>query len=129
MSLFKLAQYSALVFLIMRHRSKIYRWLSIAVFILISYWLVSDLEQYVAQAYPAAMLYWLVGKALLLYLGLAVLLWQLRPRVRAGAVRKVEPERSVDVVQNNDRLEQFRDLNAHAELPSRSQQIVDKNRS
>ena len=129
MSLFKLAQYSALFFLIKRHRSKIYRWLSIAVFILISYWLVSDLEQYVAQAYPAAMLYWLVGKALLLYLGLAVLLWQLRPRVRAGAVRKVEPERSVDVVQNNDRLEQFRDLNAHAELPSRSQQIVDKNRS
>lgn len=129
MSLFKLAQYSALVFLIKRHRSKIYRWLSIAVFILISYWLVSDLEQYVAQAYPAAMLYWLVGKALLLYLGLAVLLWQLRPRIRAGAVRKVEPERSVDVVQNNDRLEQFRDLNAHAELPSRSQQIVDKNRS
>lgn len=129
MSLFKLAQYSALVFLIKRHRSKIYRWLSIAVFILISYWLVSDLEQYVAQAYPAAMLYWLVGKALLLYLGLAVLLWQLRPRVRAGAVRKVETERSADIVLNSDRLEQFRDLNAHAELPSRSQQIVDKYRS
>jgi apolipoprotein N-acyltransferase len=129
MSLFKLAQYSALVFLIKRHRSKIYRWLSIAIFILISYWLVSDLEQYVAQAYPAAMLYWLVGKALLLYLGLAVLLWQLRPSVRAGAVRKVETERSADIVLNSDRLEQFRDLNAHAELPSRSQQIVDKYRS
>lgn len=129
MSLFKLAQYSALVFLIKRHRSKIYRWLSIVIFILISYWLVSDLEQYVAQAYPAAMLYWLVGKALLLYLGLAVLLWQLRPSVRAGAVRKVETERSADIVLNSDRLEQFRDLNAHAELPSRSQQIVDKNRS
>ena len=129
MSLFKLAKYSALIFLIKRHRSKIYRWLSIAVFILISYWLVSDLEQYVAQAYPAAMLYWLVGKALLLYLGLAVLLWQLRPRVSAGGVRKVEPARSVDVVQNNDRLEQFRDLSTHAELPSRSQQVVDKKRS
>jgi apolipoprotein N-acyltransferase len=129
MSLFKLAQYSALIFLIKRDRSKIYRWLSIAVFILISYWLVSDLEQYVAQAYPAAMLYWLVGKALLLYLGLAVLLWQLRPRVSAGGVRKVEPARSVDVVQNNDRLEQFRDLSTHAELPSRSQQVVDKKRS
>ena len=90
---------------------------------------MSDLEQYVAQAYPAAMLYWLVGKALLLYLGLAVLLWQLRPRVSAGGVRKVEPARSVDVVQNNDRLEQFRDLSTHAELPSRSQQVVDKKRS
>ena len=90
---------------------------------------MSDLEQYVAHAYPAAMLYWLVGKALLLYLGLAVLLWQLRPRISVGDVRKVEPERSVDVVLHSDRLEQFRDLNTHAELPSRSQQIVDKNRS
>ncbi len=136
MSLFKVAKYSTLLFFMKRHKKQLHRLGATALLLLVSYFLLGDLQAFFAQTHPDLAIYMLVAKSALLYGAAGILIWQWRPKPdSATSGGKVKPEtpavsNTQEVAQDkpNSRLDAFKDLDQHDYLQTRYQAIM-KNRA
>lgn len=134
MSLFRLLKYSSLVYLLGRHRDKLYRSLAVLLFALLTSLLYDDLRAYLELQHPGTLLYALVAKVLIVYGALAFVLWQFRPR-RSGAEKAAAlapehdpgddgPAATRRAPQPADRLQALADIDSHERLRSRYERIL-----
>lgn len=136
MSLFKVAKYSTLLFFMKRHKKQLHRLGATALLLLVSYFLLGDLQDFFAKTHPDLAIYMLVAKSALLYGAAGILIWQWRPNPdSATSGRKVKPEtpavsntQEVDQDKPSSRLDAFKDLDQHDHLQTRYQAIM-KNRA
>lgn len=88
MSLFRLIKYSSLLYLLGRHRDKLFRSAGILLFALLTSLLYDDLRAYLEIQHPGKLIYALIGKVIIVYGSLLFVLWQFRPgREDRGSAR------------------------------------------
>lgn len=129
MSFFKVIKYSSLLFLLGKHKIKVFRVAAIVSFAMVSSLLYDDVTLFLAAQYPNSLGYALVVKVAIVYSALAFALWQFRPvspRV-APISSKSEGTNSLHSTtpadnepQRVDRLAAFSDLDKYGDLQSRS---------
>jgi hypothetical protein len=132
MSLFKVAKYSTLLFFMKRHKKQLHRLGATALLLLVSYFLLGDLQDFFAQTHPDLAIYVLVAKSALLYGAAGILIWQWRPKSDSPAsnykTKTGAPSvpKSQEAAQDkpSSRLDAFKDLDQHDKLQSRYQAVI-----
>lgn len=131
MSLFRIAKYSALLFFLKRHRKKVHRSVALLLLGLVTYFILGDLQVFLQEVHPDGVVYLLIAKSGLLYGGVAILIWMLKPteddersppqhhKKKQAAVENITPD-------SGSRLDQFRDLERHDKLQTRYQKTLKK---
>jgi hypothetical protein len=132
MSLFKVAKYSTLLFFMKRHKKQLHRLGAAALLLLVSYFLLGDLQDFFAQSHPDLAIYVLVAKSALLYGAAGILIWQWRPKSDSAKLRGKANSEGPSVSESQDRaqskpssrLDAFKDLDQHDRLQTRYQAIM-----
>jgi hypothetical protein len=130
-SLFRVAKYSALLFFLKRHRNKVHRSVSLLLLGLVTYFLLGDLQGFLQEVHPDSVVYLLVAKSVLLYGGVAILIWMLRPtegdkKPPIQSAQKTQAAGESDNPDTGSRLDQFRNLERHDKLQTRYQKTLKK---
>ena len=113
MSLYRFARLTAILTLLRRYRSQLFRMLFAVVFALITAWQYQDVARFLDQHYPQWAAMALLIKTLIVYAALLLVFWELARMLR-GDVQVPAPGRS---------SEKPRPANA---APSRLDALVDK---
>lgn len=132
MSLFKFAKYSTLLFFMRRHKKQLHRMGATALLLLVSYFLLGDLQDFFAQTHPDLAIYMLVAKSALLYGAAGILIWQWRPKSDSSTLDvkaksdALSTSKNQEVTQDaaSSRLDAFKNLDQHDKLRSRYQAIM-----
>lgn len=132
MSLFKFAKYSTLLFFMRRHKKQLHRMGATALLLLVSYFLLGDLQDFFAQTHPDLAIYMLVAKSALLYGAAGILIWQWRPKSGSSTLDvkaksdALSTSKNQEVTQDaaSSRLDAFKNLDQHDKLRSRYQAIM-----
>jgi len=130
MSLFRVVKYSSLFYLLKRYRVRLYRALAVILFALLTTLLYGDLVVYLQARNPEGLIYALVGKTLIVYGALAIVLWQFRPLPESppatpGAGRKPAgqpastPPPGASGSEDGSPLSALADIDRHEQLRSR----------
>ena len=131
MSLFRVAKYSALLFFLKRHRNKVYRSVALLLLGLVTYFLLGDLQGFLQEVHPDSVVYLLIAKSVLLYGGVAILLWMFKPThdQKGQSVDALKKKQAIEEdvrAETGSRLDQFRDLERHDKLQTRYQKTLKK---
>ena len=131
MSLFRVAKYSALLFFLKRHRNKVHRSVAVLLLGLVTYFLLGDLQVFLQEVHPESVVYLLVAKSVLLYGGVAILIWMLKPtendtKPQIQHEKKKQAAEEIGSPTSTSRLDQFRDLERHDKLQTRYQRTLKK---
>ena len=131
MSLFRVAKYSALLFFLKRHRNKVHRSVALLLLGLVTYFLLGDLQGFLQEVHPDSVVYLLIAKSVLLYGGVAILIWMLKPsegdkRQPMQRAQKTQAAEESDNPDLGSRLDQFRNLERHDKLQTRYQKTLEK---
>ena len=132
MSLFKFAKYSTLLFFMKRHKKQLHRLGATALLLLVSYFLLGDLQDYFAETHPDLAIYMLVAKSALLYGAAGILIWQWRPKSDSSTSKVKAKSDALPISKNQEvagdspssRLDAFKNLDRHDKLRSRYQAIM-----
>ena len=132
MSLFKFAKYSTLLFFMKRHKKQLHRLGATALLLLVSYFLLGDLQDFFAQTHPDLAIYMLVAKSALLYGAAGILIWQWRPKSDSSTSNVKAKSDALSISKNQEvaqdspssRLDAFKNLDQHDKLRSRYQAIM-----
>lgn len=135
MSLFKFAKYSTVLFFMKRHKKQLHRLGATALLLLVSYFLLGDLQDFFAETHPDLAIYMLLAKSALLYGAAGILIWQWRPKSepesvylkQQSKVRSPTKDQEMGQTELSSRLDAFKDLDQHDKLKSRYQAIMNKN--
>jgi len=133
MSLFKFAKYSTLLFFMKRHKKQLHRLGATALLLLVSYFLLGDLQDFFAQTHPDLAIYMLVAKSALLYGAAGILIWQWRPKSDSSILNVKAKSDALSISKNQEatqdaassRLDAFKNLDQHDKLKSRYQAIME----
>jgi len=130
-SLFRVAKYSALLFFLKRHRNKVHRSVALLLLGLVTYFLLGDLQDFLQEVHPDSVVYLLIAKSVLLYGGVAILIWMLKPsegdkRPPMQGAQKTQAAEESDSSDSGSRLDQFRNLERHDKLQTRYQKTLEK---
>ncbi len=132
MSLFKFAKYSTLLFFMKRHKKQLHRLGATALLLLVSYFLLGDLQDFFAETHPDLAIYMLVAKSALLYGAAGILIWQWRPKSDSSTSKVKATSDALPISKNQEvagdspssRLDAFKNLDQHDKLRSRYQAIM-----
>ena len=131
MSLLRVAKYSALLFFLKRHRKKLHRSVALLLLGLVTYFMLGDLQMFLQEVHPDGVVYLLIAKSGLLYGGVAILIWMLKPapddnRPPTSSEKKKQAVEDGATANSGSRLDQFRDLERHDKLQTRYQKTLKK---
>ena len=128
MSLFRIFKYSSLLYLLGRHRDKLFRSVAVLLFALLTTLLYDDVRHYLETQHPDTLLYALIGKIFIVYGSLAFVLWQFRPRQKSAqpAAAEAGPDAGGSAGPPADRLQALADIDAHDRLHTRYQRILER---
>jgi hypothetical protein len=125
-SLFKIVKYSSLIYVLGRHRSKLFRSAAVLLFAFITSLLYEDIRHYLELQHPGTLLYALTAKIIVVYGSLVFVLWQFRPNAAekspVGAENPAEAENPTQ--SPADRLDALADVDTHDRLRSRYDRIL-----
>ncbi len=91
MSLYRFARLTAIVTLLRRYRSQLFRMLFAAVFALITAWQYQDVARFLDQHYPHWAALALLVKTLIVYAALLLVFWELGRMLRSDGQAQVAP--------------------------------------
>ena len=134
MSLFRFVKYSSILYLLGKHRDRLFRSLGVLLFALVTSLLYDDLRVYLESQHPETLIYALIGKVIIVYGAFAFVLWEFRPRGSgstagearaAGVARKTasKPEAEAAPAQD-DRLAALADVDSHSKLRTRYERVL-----
>lgn len=133
MSLFRVIKYSSLLFLLGKHKIKVFRIVAMLSFAAVTSLLYDDVATFLAAEYPQTLVYALVTKLMIVYSALLFVLWQFKPAMdrdqgsprrdpsQKAMLNPVFPADGADP--SVDRLAAFSDLDKHSDLQSRADRL------
>ena len=138
MSLFRFVKYSSILYLLGKHRDRLFRSLAVLLFALVTSLLYDDLRVYLESQHPETLIYALIAKVIIVYGSFVFVLWEFRPRASAtsagearaaGVARKTgkkpEPEVAADSrSEPDDRLSALADVDSHRKLRTRYERVL-----
>ena len=130
MSLFRVFKYSSILFFLGKYKDKLFRVIAVLLFAAVTSLLYQDIADYLAREHPGMEIYALVAKILIVYGALVFVLWQFKPqpdakpKPTAGPVRASATTSTPD--EPVDRLSRLADVDAHSELKSRYDRMLEK---
>jgi len=133
-SLFRVVKYSSLFYFLKRYRIRLYRALAVVLFAVLTTLLYGDLVVYLEARNPEGLIYALIGKTVIVYGALAIVLWQFRPlpepaRATPPSARKgtAEPSSAPATADGNTEtspLAALADIERHDHLRSRYDDLL-----
>jgi hypothetical protein len=116
-----------------RHKKQLHRLGATALLLLVSYFLLGDLQDFFAQTHPDLAIYMLVAKSALLYGAAGILIWQWRPKSDSSILNVKAKSDALSISKNQEatqdaassRLDAFKNLDQHDKLKSRYQAIME----
>jgi len=134
MSLFRVVKYSSLFYFLKRYRIRLYRAFAVVLFAVLTTLLYGDLVAYLEARNPEGLIYALIGKTVIVYGALAIVLWQFRPlpepsRAAPPSARKGSSEPSstpatADGKTDASPLADLADIERHDHLRSRYDDLL-----
>ena len=139
MSLFRFVKYSSILYLLGKHRDKLFRSVAVLLFALVTSLLYDDLRVYLESQHPETLVYALVAKVVIVYGAFVFVLLQFRPsgnnskrgEARASAVAddaapkgKTVPREAPAPAKEADRLAALEDVDSHGRLRTRYERVL-----
>ena len=134
MSLFRFVKYSSILYLLGKHRDRLFRSLGVLLFALVTSLLYDDLRVYLESQHPETLIYALIAKVIIVYGAFAFVLWEFRPRgasSTAGEARAANAARKSDkqpeakpTAEPEDRLAALADVDSHGKLRTRYDRVL-----
>jgi hypothetical protein len=132
-SLFRVFKYSAVLFFLTRHRTRLFRIAAVLLFAAVTSLLYGDVVDFLRIEHPDSVIYALVAKILVVYGALLFVLWQFRPtpepseKAAQDAAARSAQDKSITRAED-DRLSRLADITAHDRLRSRYDRLLDRDR-
>lgn len=134
MSLFRFVKYSSILYLLGKHRDRLFRSLAVLLFALVTSLLYDDLRVYLESQHPETLIYALIAKVIIVYGSFAFVLWEFRPRgsgstageARAAGVAR-RPGKKPEAEPGpkpEDRLSALADVDSHGKLRTRYDRVL-----
>jgi hypothetical protein len=138
-SLFRFVKYSSILYLLGKHRDKLFRSVAVLLFALVTSLLYDDLRVYLESQHPETLVYALVGKVVIVYGAFVFVLLQFRPsgnsskrgEARASAaaqepspLQKVAEKTGPVTAGETDRLAALEDVDSHGRLRTRYERVL-----